>query len=59
MEEQVSACSGRVRDAEVLLSQPGLGKILAARVLGELGDDPGEQPARGALNLPELTEEPW
>jgi transposase len=41
MEEQVSECFGRARDAEVLLSQPGLGKILAARVLGEFGDDPG------------------
>jgi transposase len=40
MEEQVSECFGRARDAEVLLSQPGLGKILAARVLGEFGDDP-------------------
>ncbi len=39
MEEQVSECFGRARDAEVLLSQPGLGKILAARVLGEFGDD--------------------
>jgi transposase len=41
MEEQVSECFGRARDAEVLLSQPGLGTILAARVLGEFGDDPG------------------
>jgi transposase len=41
MEEQVSECFGRARDAEVLLSQPGLGKVLAARVLGEFGDDPG------------------
>ena len=40
MEEQVSECFGRARDAEVLLSQPGLGKVLAARVLGEFGDDP-------------------
>ena len=41
MEEQVSECFGRARDAEVLLSQPGPGTILAARVLGEFGDDPG------------------
>lgn len=27
-------------DAEILLSQPGLGVVLAARVLGEFGDDP-------------------
>jgi transposase len=40
MDEQVTACFGRARDAEVYLSQPGLGKILAARVLGEFGDDP-------------------
>jgi Transposase IS116/IS110/IS902 family len=39
MEEQVTACFGRTRDAEIYLSQPGLGQILAARVLGELGDD--------------------
>ena len=31
---------GRHRDAEIYLSQPGLGVILAARVLGEFGDDP-------------------
>ena len=40
MEERVTECFGRARDAEVILSQPGLGKILAARVLGEFGDDP-------------------
>jgi transposase len=27
-------------DAEIYLSQPGLGSILSARVLGEFGDDP-------------------
>ena len=26
--------------AEIYLSQPGLGQVLAARVLGEFGDDP-------------------
>ena len=31
---------GRHRDAEIYLSQPGLGVILAARILGEFGDDP-------------------
>jgi transposase len=40
MEQQVSECFGRARDAEICLSQPGLGTILAARVLGEFGDDP-------------------
>ena len=39
MEEQVSACFGQTRDAEIYLSQPGLGQVLAARVLGEFGDD--------------------
>jgi transposase len=34
MEEQVKACFGQTRDAEIYLSQPGLGQILAARVLG-------------------------
>jgi transposase len=27
-------------DAEIILSQPGLGSILGARALGEFGDDP-------------------
>ena len=31
---------GRHPDAEIYTSQPGLGVILAARVLGEFGDDP-------------------
>jgi len=31
---------GRHPDAEIYASQPGLGTILAARVLGEFGDDP-------------------
>ena len=31
---------GQHRDAEIYLSQPGLGVILAARILGEFGDDP-------------------
>jgi hypothetical protein len=36
----VSAHFGRHPDAEIYASQPGLGPILAARVLGEFGDDP-------------------
>lgn len=36
----VSAHFGRHRDAEIYASQPGLGSILGARVLGEFGDDP-------------------
>jgi transposase len=39
MERQVQACFGQTRDAEIYLSQPGLGPILAARVLGEFGED--------------------
>jgi hypothetical protein len=39
MEEQVRVCFGHARDAEIYLSQPGLGQILAARALGEFGDD--------------------
>lgn len=38
--EQVSAGFGRHPDAEIYLSQPGLGEILGARVLAEFGDDP-------------------
>ncbi len=36
----MSAHFGRHRDAEIYASQPGLGTILPARVLGEFGDDP-------------------
>jgi hypothetical protein len=41
LEEQVRAHFGRHPDAEIYLSQPGLGPVLGARVLGEFGDDPG------------------
>ena len=37
---QVEAYFGQHPDAEIYLSQPGLGHILGARVLGEFGDDP-------------------
>ena len=40
LESQVEADFGRHPDAEIYLSQPGLGPILGARVLGEFGDDP-------------------
>jgi transposase len=40
IEEQVKAGFGRHPDAEIYLSQPGLGQILSARVLAEFGDDP-------------------
>jgi transposase len=39
MAEQVDAHFGQHPDAEIYLSQPGLGTILAARVLAEFGDD--------------------
>jgi transposase len=39
MEEQVEANFGQHPDAEVYLSQPGLGVVLGARVLAEFGDD--------------------
>ena len=38
---QVEAGFGQHPDAEIYLSQPGLGPILAARVLAEFGDAPG------------------
>jgi len=40
MEGQVEAHFLQHPDAEIILSQPGLGPILGARVLGEFGDDP-------------------
>jgi Transposase IS116/IS110/IS902 family/Transposase len=40
LQGQVEADFGRHPDAEIYRSQPGLGPILGARVLGEFGDDP-------------------
>ena len=47
LDEQVTVLQGQVEehfgqhpDAEIILSQPGLGPILGARVLAEFGDDP-------------------
>jgi len=40
LEGQLEAHFGQHPDAEIYLSQPGLGSILGARVLGEFGDDP-------------------
>jgi transposase len=47
LNEQVKALQGQVEenfgqhpDAEIYRSQPGMGAILGARVLGEFGDDP-------------------
>jgi transposase len=39
IEEQVEAHFGQHPDAEIYLSQPGLGVALSARVLAEFGDD--------------------
>ncbi|GLW13256.1 hypothetical protein Misp01_83840 [Microtetraspora sp. NBRC 13810] len=41
LERQVEAHFGRHPDAEILLSQPGIGVILGARVLAEFGDAKG------------------
>lgn len=40
LHEQVAAGFGQHPDAEIYLSQPGLGLTLAPRVLAEFGDDP-------------------
>jgi hypothetical protein len=40
LEQELAAALARHRQAPILLSQPGLGMVLAARVLGEFGDDP-------------------
>lgn len=41
LECEVEAHFGRHPDAEVILSQPGIGVVLGARVLAEFGDAPG------------------
>jgi transposase len=40
LQGQVEEHFGRHPDAEIILSQPGLGPVLGARVLAEFGDDP-------------------
>jgi Transposase/Transposase IS116/IS110/IS902 family len=47
LNQQIKALEGQVEayfrghpDAEIILSQPGLGPVLGARVLAEFGDDP-------------------
>lgn len=58
LNEQISALGtvvgehfGRHPTAEIYLSQPGLGTVLAARTLGEFGDDTGRfSDARGRKN---------
>ncbi|MGH3793288.1 MAG: hypothetical protein ACRDSP_00175 [Pseudonocardiaceae bacterium] len=39
LQAEVDAHCGRHPDSEIYLSQPGLGVILAGRVLAEFGDD--------------------
>ena len=41
LQEQVRDHFGRHPDAEIYQSQPGMGAVLGARVLGEFGDGPG------------------
>ena len=41
LQGQVEAYFGQHPDADILLSQPGLGPVTGARVLAESGDDPG------------------
>jgi len=51
MQEHVEAHFGQHPDADIYLSQPGLGAILGARVLAEFGDDPLRYPdARARKN---------
>ena len=51
MQEHVEAHFGQHPDADIYLSQPGLGAILGARVLAEFGDDPRRYPdARARKN---------
>ena len=40
VEGELGSCFDQHPDAKILLSQPGLGLVLAARVLAEFGDDP-------------------
>ncbi|MGW3353048.1 IS110 family transposase [Nonomuraea rubra] len=40
LQQEVEAHFGRHPAAEIILSQPGLGPVLGARVLAEFGDDP-------------------
>ena len=49
LEGQVEAHFGRHPDAEIYLSQPGLGVVLGARVLAEFGDDTTRYPDTRAL----------
>jgi transposase len=51
LEDQLDASFNAHPDAEIIRSQPGLGAVLGARVLGEFGDDPNRyQDARSRRN---------
>ncbi|GAB3332573.1 IS110 family transposase [Micromonospora halotolerans] len=50
LEGELSAHFDRHPDAEILLSQPGLGPVLAARVLAEFGDDPHRYDVKARRN---------
>jgi transposase len=51
LQEVMAGHSGRHPAADIYLSQPGFGVVLAARVLGEFGDDPQRfADARGRKN---------
>jgi hypothetical protein len=41
LQAEVETHFGQHPDAEIIVSQPGLGAVLGARVLAEFGDDPG------------------
>ena len=41
LQEQVAEHFGQHPDAEIIMSQPGMGPLLGARVLAEFGDAPG------------------
>jgi transposase len=48
MQRQVASLFESHPDAAIYRSQPGLGEVLAARVLGEFGDDPHRFPGARA-----------
>ena len=51
METKVSELFHRHPDAGIYLSQPGIGDITGARILGEFGDAPGRYaPAKAGKN---------
>src|SRR6187401_543214 len=53
LQGQVEQHFGRHPDAEIILSQPGMGTILGARVLAEFGDAPGRYAdAKARKNYP-------